>query len=89
MGSPEFALPTLRRLIESDYDIVGVYTALGDGDLAAGAAIMNAMPYPEAREHVDHPIACIDCHDPATMRLRITRPALIDGIARYSFSSSR
>ncbi len=27
MGSPEFALPTLSRLIESEYDIVGVYTA--------------------------------------------------------------
>jgi len=26
MGSPEFALPTLRRLIESEHDVVGVYT---------------------------------------------------------------
>ncbi len=26
MGSPEFALPALRRLIESEHDVVGVYT---------------------------------------------------------------
>jgi methionyl-tRNA formyltransferase len=26
MGTPEFALPTLRRLIESDHEIVGVFT---------------------------------------------------------------
>ena len=26
------------------------------------------------------PIGCIDCHDPATMRLRVTRPALIIGL---------
>ncbi len=26
MGSPDFALPTLRRLIESEHDVVGVFT---------------------------------------------------------------
>src|SRR4030042_189215 len=26
MGTPEFALPSLRRLVEDGYDIVGVYT---------------------------------------------------------------
>ena len=29
---------------------------------------------------VDHPIACIDCHDPATMALRVTRPGFLEGI---------
>ncbi|MCL1907650.1 MAG: ammonia-forming cytochrome c nitrite reductase subunit c552 [Propionibacteriaceae bacterium] len=27
------------------------------------------------------PIGCIDCHDPATMKLRISRPGLINGMA--------
>lgn len=27
-----------------------------------------------------HPVACIDCHDPSNMALRITRPAFIEGI---------
>lgn len=54
---------------------------LGDGDMMAGFAAMNKMPYGEATELVTHPIACIDCHDPDTMALRITRPAFMEGIA--------
>jgi nitrite reductase (cytochrome c-552) len=60
-----------------------VYVAsktLGDGDIAAGFEKLNAMPYHDAVEHVKHPISCIDCHDPDTMRLRITRPAFEEGI---------
>jgi nitrite reductase (cytochrome c-552) len=62
---------------------VTAWRALGDGDLAAGAAKMSAMPYPEARAHVNQAIACIDCHDPETLALRITRPAFIAGIRAY------
>ena len=28
-----------------------------------------------------HPVTCIDCHDPKTMAIRITRPGFINGIA--------
>jgi nitrite reductase (cytochrome c-552) len=41
---------------------------------------MNQMPYFEARKLVNHPVACIDCHDPQTMQLRVTRPAFMEGI---------
>ncbi|MCL2653324.1 MAG: ammonia-forming cytochrome c nitrite reductase subunit c552 [Propionibacteriaceae bacterium] len=30
---------------------------------------------------MDQPIGCVDCHDPATMNLRVTRPAFINGMA--------
>src|SRR5262249_23249114 len=30
---------------------------------------------------IAHSLACIDCHDPATMALRVTRPGFIAGIA--------
>ncbi|MCX7047459.1 MAG: ammonia-forming cytochrome c nitrite reductase subunit c552 [Candidatus Sumerlaeota bacterium] len=53
---------------------------LGGGDLVKGFEKMCAMPYKEARKLVTHPIACIDCHDPATMQLRISRPAFMQGI---------
>ena len=56
------------------------YKKLGDGDLIKGFERMNPMPYSEARKLVSHPIACIDCHDPQTMQLRVTRPAFIEGI---------
>ena len=33
-------------------------------------------------EEIVNPIGCQDCHDPKTMNLRITRPALIEALAR-------
>jgi nitrite reductase (cytochrome c-552) len=56
------------------------YKKLGDGDLFAGFEKMNQMPYVEARKLVEHPVACIDCHDSQTMQLRITRPGFLEGI---------
>jgi nitrite reductase (cytochrome c-552) len=56
------------------------YRTLGGGDLVRGFEAMNALPYAEARPHVRHPVACIDCHDPGTMALRITRPGFLEGI---------
>ncbi len=58
------------------------YKKLGDGDLVKGFEAMNQMPYQEAREHVGHPVACIDCHHPETMQLRITRPAFMEAIQK-------
>jgi len=56
------------------------YKKAGNGDLIKGFEALNQMPYHEARQHVTHPIACIDCHDPITMQLRVTRPGFIEGI---------
>jgi nitrite reductase (cytochrome c-552) len=33
-----------------------------------------------------HPVGCIDCHDPNTMRARVTRPGFINGIAALAES---
>ena len=59
---------------------------LSDGDEASDEG-------QEARAAVDehhlgdaHPVACIDCHDPKTMQLRITRPGFINGIAALAAS---
>jgi nitrite reductase (cytochrome c-552) len=56
------------------------YKRAGGGDLIKGFEKLNQMPYFEARKHVTHPITCIDCHDPKTMALRVTRPGFIEGI---------
>ena len=59
------------------------YTAmlkLGGGDLTKGFQARNRMPYAEARPLVTHPVACIDCHAPDTMQLRVTRPAFREGL---------
>jgi nitrite reductase (cytochrome c-552) len=63
-----------------------VYKKLGGGDLIKGFEVMNQMPYSEARKLVSHPVACIDCHDPATMQLRVTRPGFIEGYRAFKAS---
>jgi nitrite reductase (cytochrome c-552) len=40
------------------------------------------MPYFDALKQVKHPVSCIDCHDPATMALRVTKPAFMEGIRK-------
>ena len=56
------------------------YKKAGNGDLIKGFETLNKLPYFEARKQVTHPVACIDCHDPKTMQLRVTRPGFIEGI---------
>src|SRR5262245_8414395 len=56
------------------------YKKAGGGDLIKGFEIFNQKPYAEARKSFTHPITCIDCHDPQTMQLRVTRPGFLEGI---------
>ncbi len=35
-----------------------------------------------------HPVSCVDCHDPKSMELRITRPAFIAGIQKLAASKA-
>jgi nitrite reductase (cytochrome c-552) len=56
------------------------YKRAGGGDLIKGFEKMNPMPYFEARALVKHPVACIDCHQPDNMQLRVTRPGFMEGI---------
>lgn len=45
-----------------------------------GFEIVNKMPYAEATQLVEHPVGCVDCHDPKTMGIRVTRPGFLNGI---------
>jgi nitrite reductase (cytochrome c-552) len=47
-----------------------------------GPAEFYKKKWVELGAEVTHPIGCQDCHDPATMELKITRPALIEAFAR-------
>lgn len=57
-----------------------LYKKLGDGDITKGFEKMNQIPYKEIVHSVKHPVSCIDCHDPSTMSLRVTRPAFMEAI---------
>jgi len=77
----EFA-PQPGTCIHCHASVYVPYKKAGDGDLIKGFEKMNQMPYAEARKHVSHPVSCIDCHDPATMQLRVTRPGFLEGIKK-------
>ncbi len=63
-----------------------VYKKLGNGDIFKGFEALNHMPYTEATKLARHPVSCIDCHDPKTMALRVTRPAFLEGIRNFKAS---
>jgi nitrite reductase (cytochrome c-552) len=60
--------------------IIPAYRKEGGGNVMKGFELVCAMPLKEARQLVSHPVSCIDCHDPQTMQLRVTRPAFLNGI---------
>jgi nitrite reductase (cytochrome c-552) len=73
--------------------IMPVYRALGDGDALAGMNKTHAMPYQELNKLVHdmghaHPVSCVDCHDPDSMQLRVTRPAFIVGLQKLAESGA-
>jgi nitrite reductase (cytochrome c-552) len=54
--------------------------------LMAGFESVGKLPYAEATKLVKHAVACIDCHDPKNMALRVTKPGFIRGIVALANS---
>ena len=89
-------IPTYRRL--GDGDMHAGFVALGKlpyADAHAEVVKTGSMnPVAEGGtqgfEHVPgaHPVSCVDCHEPETMALRITRPGLLDGLAKLAQSDA-
>lgn len=65
------------------------YMKAGGGDLIKGFEHYNPRPYVEIKDNFKHPVACIDCHDPQTMALRVTRPGFIEGIRSLNAGQGR
>jgi nitrite reductase (cytochrome c-552) len=56
----------------------------------------NGQPAEPAAENGDphavgqaHPVSCVDCHDPESMQVRVTRPGFVNGIAALAASDDR
>ncbi len=65
--------------------VMPLYRKLGDGDAIKGFEKTYAMSYKETNKQLHnighaHPVSCVDCHDPDTMKVRVTRPGLIQGL---------
>lgn len=73
--------------------IMPVYRKLGDGDAIAGMNKTHGMKYEDLNKMVHdmghgHPVSCVDCHDPDSMQLRVTRPGLLVGLQRLAESDA-
>lgn len=73
--------------------VMPLYRELGHGDAMAGFEQTYKMSYQEtskllhAKGHAV-PVSCVDCHDPKSMALRVTRPGFIKGIQAFAQSSA-
>lgn len=73
--------------------IMPLYRELGKGDAMAGFEITHKMSYQELNSMLHemghgHPVSCVDCHDPKTMKLRVTRPGFFKGIQALAESEA-
>jgi nitrite reductase (cytochrome c-552) len=64
--------------------VMPVYREKGGGDsweqIKKGFEEVCGMDWNDAHKLVKHPVTCVDCHDPKTAQLRVTRPAFLIGI---------
>jgi nitrite reductase (cytochrome c-552) len=73
--------------------VMPLYRELGNGDEMAGFLKSYALTYEEGNQMLHdlghaHPVSCVDCHDPDTMQLRVTRPGFILGIRKLAESDA-
>ena len=66
--------------------VMPLYRELGGGDAMKGFDASHKLTYAEMNKKLydgghGHPVSCVDCHDPQTMALRVTRPGFLRGIA--------
>ena len=88
-------MPTYRRM--GDGDVRKGFEALGKLDypsahaqlVATGSSNPTGGGTIAEKHHAEgaHPVSCVDCHDPKTMELRVTRPGFVSGIAALAESA--
>jgi nitrite reductase (cytochrome c-552) len=73
--------------------VMPLYRELGHGDAMAGFEQTYKMSYQDINQMLHGrgqavPVSCVDCHDPKTMALRVTRPGFIKGIQAFAQSDA-
>jgi nitrite reductase (cytochrome c-552) len=73
--------------------VIPLYRKLGDGDASKGLDETSKHSYQEVSQMLHqagqaHPVSCVDCHDPKSMALRVTRPGFIRGIQALAASDA-
>jgi nitrite reductase (cytochrome c-552) len=73
--------------------VMPLYRELGEGDAFKGMDATHKMSYKETSKMLHdtghaHPVSCVDCHDPVSMEVRVTRPGFIRGIQDLAASDA-
>jgi nitrite reductase (cytochrome c-552) len=73
--------------------IMPLYRNLGGGDAMAGFEKSYQLSYQELNRKLHdighaRAVSCVDCHDPNTMAIRVTRPGFIQGIRSLAESKA-
>jgi nitrite reductase (cytochrome c-552) len=73
--------------------VMPLYRELGGGDVFKGLDATFQRSYQDVNQLLHksghaHPVSCVDCHDPGTMALRVTRPGFIRGIQAFAASDA-
>ncbi len=73
--------------------VMPLYRELGGGDAMAGFEKSREYSYMDLNAKLHemghaHPVTCVDCHDPETMALRVTRPGFIRGMQALAESDA-
>lgn len=63
-------------------DVPRLMHELSEGGTKDGVAAFYKTPFKDLVGKVKHSISCLDCHDPKTMDLRISRPAFVEAMHR-------
>jgi len=99
----EFNMPAVIRGFQElsrkpYFEVLELLTQVPDGTAAGGPLVFDAppvggfqpdrVPAGEFAMSEAHPVSCIDCHDPRTMEVRITRPGFMLGIAALAASDA-
>jgi nitrite reductase (cytochrome c-552) len=92
-ATKRLTVPQSGSCLHCHASVMPLYRALGNGDAMAGFDRAAGMTYAEvsAKLHESghgHPVSCVDCHEPNTMRLRVTRPGFLRGIAAFAASDA-
>ncbi|HET9956305.1 MAG TPA: ammonia-forming cytochrome c nitrite reductase subunit c552, partial [Polyangiaceae bacterium] len=85
--------PQTGSCLHCHASIMPLYRELGGGDAMAGFEKTWQFSYQELDKKLHdsgnaHPVSCVDCHDPKTMSVRVTRPGFINGIRALAASDA-
>lgn len=85
--------PQTGSCLHCHASVMPLYRELGDGDIMAGLEKTYTLSYQALNTKLHesghaHPVSCVDCHSPQTMKLRVTRPGFIKGIQALADSEA-